>query len=207
MASQNTVKALDGIKDILVRECKAAFARIRHPYSDAYDNNSKEHIEASRVKQDTILQLSKEICEYAEKKYKPYGITQVDVCKKESIGPDRLIINLTADLGPISREITAYALKKYKDYNLLDIPTCHRTAPVNGKLDIQIKVRAFPGNEDIILADEQNEKDYQEALAQIDAWYFDALKCIARKAELPDTPSFMKHPAASQEDKDPAEED
>jgi hypothetical protein len=91
----------------------------------------------------------------------------------------------------ISKEIEEYAIKKYTDYGLIIVPVCHRrSSDGEDRLEIDLKVKTFIGVEKEIEAKAKADAAYARDMVKVETWFFDALKSVALKEELPEMPEF-----------------
>jgi hypothetical protein len=91
-----SIRALEELHDIIKEKCLRVHGRVTSYGSiDRSCNTSSERTQFESAKQKIIKKISKELEEYAIKKYSQYGLISVPVChRSSSSGDDRLEIDL-----------------------------------------------------------------------------------------------------------------
>jgi hypothetical protein len=97
-----------------------------------------------------------------------------------------------ADLiNKISKEIEEYAVKKYEKYGIIIVPLCRRKdASGDDRLNLDLKMKVFPGLDNLFKAKEARELAYKADLKKLEEWYTAALKALLKREELPEYPTF-----------------
>jgi hypothetical protein len=91
-----SLKAIDEMKDAMFQQClKAHYKKETYHNSHVLVHQDQETESLEKAKEDLITKISKEVEEYAIKKYEKYGLISVPICRrKSSDGADRLNIAL-----------------------------------------------------------------------------------------------------------------
>lgn len=118
----------------------------------------------------------------------------IGACYDTSPEKQKLDSKKSEIIKKISKEIEEYVIKKYQEYGIISVPVCRRSSSDGeDRLEIDLKVKKFPGAEKEIAAKEKAEAAYQKDLKAIDDWHFKALQSIALKQEnLPEIPEFSR---------------
>ena len=89
------LRALDEMKETIFAQCQAAHGRVEtYHKSGKYTDESPEAEALLKAKEEIITQISKEVEEYAIKKYTKYGLISVPVCHRSDGKMDRLNVDL-----------------------------------------------------------------------------------------------------------------
>ena len=135
---------------------------------------------------ENIKEILKEQCLKAHGFFQHYGDEPkncTDAKKNLDAAKDEMITK-------ISKEIEEYVVKTYKKYGIAVVPVCHRKDSGADRLKIDLKMKVFPGLENLEKAEQNAYDAFRADLKKIDAWYYAALQAVTKREDLPAVPEF-----------------
>jgi hypothetical protein len=139
-----------------------------------------------------MLESAKKNCMKAHGRVTPYGSPDEGCNTTQELSD--LVAKKAEIIKKISKRIEDEAVKKFgKEYGLIIVPLCRRNSSSgDDRLEIDLKVKKFPGCEKEIAAFERECESYRADMKKFEDWHMEALQAVAKKEEFPALPEVTK---------------
>ncbi len=138
-----------------------------------------------------LYEIIKKKCATVHGRLTSYG--SVDFSEDQTEEKKALDAKKEEIIKKISKEIEEYVIKKYSQYGIISVPLCHRrSSDGEDRLEIDLKVKEFPEAKKEIEAKKKSDEACKRDMKAVENWYFEALKAVALKEELPAVPEFSR---------------